>query len=350
MDITEKSESRGGTFMRKVWKQPLFLIGFLFIAGMLMTSFAYSWITDNEIKKVYYLYEDGRLVDGAPIEPRPGLPFGTDALGLDIFAKIIIGAKFTILAALAVAALRVFIALPFGFLVGTYFRKQKKYFNGLIDSFHYVPLTIIAYYLLRPVLMEPMEGFQTSMIERVIMEVLILALLTVPIIISLIGNESSLIYQRDFVVCAKSLGASNWRIIRKHIYPSLREKLFVIFGQQVMQTLIILSHLGLLKLFLGGTHVTFGIMPDPPTSITQEWSGLIGDSFRYLRSAPWIPLTPILCFAATMLAVALMIEGYVRATTGRSHYLKKPIRTKARKEKPKTKQIIPEDLQWFKQS
>ena len=323
--------------MKNVFKQPLFLIGFFFIAVMIAASFSYSFIWGNEIRKLYYVYENGKLLEGAPLSPRWSYPLGTDALGYDLLGKILIGAKYTILASIAVAALRVFIAMPFGFLLGTLFHKQKKYINGLIDSFHYVPLTIIAYYILRPILWEPYEGFQTSLAERLIIEVVLLALLTFPVIVVLIGNEASLIYKQEFVLCAKTLGAGPIRLMTKHVYPILREKLFVIFGQEMMQTLIILSHLGLLKLFLGGTNIDYSRMPDPPQSISYEWSGLIGDSFRYIQTAPWIPLTPIFCFAATMLAVALMIEGYVRATSGKSHYFKNP-----RKRKPEnngTKEI-----------
>jgi peptide/nickel transport system permease protein len=332
--------------MRTVWKQPLFLTGLTFLVLMLTASFGYTVFFDDKIRQMFYLREGGRLIDGSPLPPMWKFPLGTDSLGFDMLGKILIGAKYTILAAIAVAALRVFIAIPFGFLLGTLFRKQKKYVNGLIDSFHYVPLTIIAFYILRPILMEPVEGFQTSFFERLVIEVVILAVLTVPIIVSLIGNETSLLYKQEYILGAKTLGASNFRIIRKHIYPAMREKLFVVFGQQVMQTLIILSHLGLLHLFLGGTHINYSRVPDPPTSLSNEWSGLIGDSFRYLETAPWLPLAPILCFAATMLAVALMIEGYVRATSGRSHYFK---RSKEMKEYKKDKLDYKPNQEDFKQ-
>ncbi|WP_064092003.1 ABC transporter permease [Rossellomorea aquimaris] len=333
--------------MKNVFKQPLFLIGFLFITLMLVASFTYTFIWGIDIRKLYYIYENGKLVEGAPLSPRWSFPFGTDQLGYDLLGKILIGAKYTILATIAVAALRVLIALPFGFLLGTFFSKQKNYINGLIDSFHYVPLTIIAYYILRPVLWEPFEGFQTSLAERLIVEVLILSLLTVPVIVVLIGNEASLIHKQEFVLSAKTLGAGPFRIIRKHIYPVLREKLFIIFGQEMMQTLIILSHLGLLRLFLGGTNIDYSGMADPPRSISYEWSGLIGDAFRYIQTAPWIPLTPILFFAATILSVAFMIEGYVRATSGRSHYFKKPRKmNRTNINKKELYQPTPEDFEY----
>ncbi|PFA70482.1 peptide ABC transporter permease [Bacillus sp. AFS015802] len=308
---------------RSVWRNPFFLIGFTFMILMLVSSFVYSIVWGNEVRRLYFLSVEGKVVESSPISPKWSFPFGTDALGLDMLGKIIIGAKYTILTALVIAFLRVFLAIPLGLILGTFLMKYKKYINGWIDSFHYIPLTILAYFLLFPVLWEPFEGFSTSIVERFVIEILILSLLIVPILSALLGNEVSLLYKQEFIMSAKTLGAGRWRIIFKHILPSMKEKLVILLGQQFMQTLIIFIHLGLLTLFLGGTDVDYQLVNDPPRSITYEWSGLIGDSFRYLQGAPWIPLTPILFFSATMLSVSLMIEGYVQVTSGQSHYKKK---------------------------
>ncbi|BCB05396.1 ABC transporter permease [Bacillus sp. KH172YL63] len=308
---------------KSVWKNPFFLIGFTFITVMVLASFAYSFVWGNEVRRLYFLSVDGVVVESSPISPKWSFPFGTDALGLDMLGKILIGAKYTILTALVIAFLRVCLAIPIGLIFGTFLLKYKKYINGWIDSFHYIPLTILAYFLLEPILWEPFDGFTTTIVERFILEILLLTILIVPILSALIGNEVSLIYKQEFILSAKTLGAGKWRIILKHILPSMKEKLVIMFGQQFMQTLIIFIHLGLLTLFLGGTDVDYQLVNDPPRSITYEWSGLIGDSFRYLQGAPWIPLTPILFFTATMLSVSLMIEGYVQATSGHSYYKKK---------------------------
>ncbi|MGV3463979.1 MAG: ABC transporter permease [Heyndrickxia sp.] len=325
--------------MKSPWKNPLFLIGFIFIAGLLLASFLYSDISHNHVRQFRMLYDaHGNMIEASPISPKWNIPFGTDRMGFDMFTKVLIGAKFTILGAMAVAVVRMMFAVPMGLLLGTYFRKQKKYISGLVDSFHFIPLSVIAVYILSPVLLEPQEGFHSTIFERMVMEIILLALLTVPVIAVLIGNEASKAFQEEFVTCSRTLGASKFRLIRKHIFPALREKIFVIFGQQVMQSLIILSHLGLFQLFFGGTRIhSDGLSSDPPTSITNEWSGMIGDSFRYLHAAIWVPLTPIFCFVVSMLAISFMIEGYVQATTGYSYYFKR----KKRKHEIKTMESVP---------
>ncbi|MGR3765813.1 ABC transporter permease [Rossellomorea sp. NS-SX7] len=308
---------------RSVWKNPFFMTGFLYLVVLILASFLYSLLWGDEVRRLYFISENGFPVEAAPISPKWAYPFGTDPLGLDMLGKILIGAKYTLLTAFVIAFLTVAVSLPIGFVLGIYLGKYRKSINGTIDSFHYLPLSILAYFLLRPVLWEPFEGFSTTMPERFIFEILVLTLLIVPIISSLLGNEISLIYKEEFILSAKVLGANKLRIILKHILPSLKEKLVVLFGQQIMQTLIIFIHLGLLQLFVGGTDVDYSVVRDPPQSMTNEWSGLIGDSFRYLQGAPWVPLTPILFFASAMFAVALMMEGYVRVTSGHSYYYKK---------------------------
>lgn len=311
--------------MIKLFKNPLFLIGFVFIFGLLTASFIYSHIVNNEVRQIYHIYgEDHELVDSAPIAPRKEALLGTDKLGYDMLSKVLIGAKFTILAALIIALLRMVISVPIGLIVGTYFTNKKKYLNSVVDAFHFIPLTIIALYLLNPVLKMQPEGFTYSFIERMGIEILVLALLAVPILSVLIGNEAGELLKSEYVNSAKTLGGTKLHIIVKHIVPIMKDRFFILFGQQFVQTLIVMAHLGLFNLYFGGTLVSFDKLgTDPPQSITNEWSGLIGGTKIFLQWAPWIPLTPIICFALTILAVTLMVEGFSNVTTGRPVYFKK---------------------------
>lgn len=306
---------------RTVWKQPYFITGFLLVAVMLIGSFVYEGVFGNVPRQTFYIEENGKPVEGNPISPRLESPvhiFGTDQHGFDLFAKIILGAKYTIIGALSVAALRMLIAVPIGLLIGTYWRKYRHAINSMLDPIHYFPITIFAVFILSPILWMPREGFTTTLIERIVIEVVILALLTSPIVISLVANETALYYSQEYILASKTLGASDGRIIVKHIVPLMREKLIVLFGQQVVETLILFTHLGLMKLFLGGTKVSYDPdMPDLPISISYEWAGLFGDTFRFLAGAPWLPLTPAFFFALLIFAVSCMLEGLSRTNDQR---------------------------------
>ncbi|EIM07424.1 oligopeptide transport system permease-like protein [Planococcus antarcticus DSM 14505] len=297
-----------------MWKQPIFIIGFSILAIFLFGSFAYEWIFGNVPRQLFFIKENGHVVEGLPISPKWAFPFGTDQFGYDMLGKIIIGAKFTIIAALAIAALRMLIAIPLGFILSTYLRRHQTWISGLIDSLHYIPLTLFAYFVLIPVLWMPEDGFSTGMWERIAIQIVIMAFLTMPIVSVLIANESALLYDKEYVLASRTLGAGRFRIIWRHLFPQMREKLAVLYGQQVIETFVILAHLGLLNLFLGGTKVSYDpLFGDPPMSIAYEWAGLFGSTFRYLLGAPWLPLTSVLFISISILSVSFMIEGYVRS-------------------------------------
>lgn len=304
--------------MKSVWKQPLFVMGFGILSFFLVGSFVFEWIFGNEPKQTLFIEENGRAVEAPPISPNLNHPLGTDVSGYDMFAKIMLGAKYTILAAMAVAALRMLIAVPLGFMLGTYLQRHRSWINGFIDPLHYVPMTIFMLIFLTPILWMPPEGFSTTIFERIVIQIVIMAFITVPIVASLIGNESNLLYHEEYILAARSLGASRRRIIIRHLFPQVREKLFVLYGQQVVESLIVFAHLGLFQLFLGGTDVDYdnGSLSDPPRSMAYEWAGLFGDSFRWLQLAPWLPLGPVICFSLVIIAISAMIEGYTRATNG----------------------------------
>jgi peptide/nickel transport system permease protein len=326
--------------MIKFLKNPLFFIGFFFIAALLSTSFIYSAVVNHEVSQVYHIFgEDNELIDSAPIAPRKEALLGTDKLGFDMLSKVLIGAKFTIIGVFVIAFLRMVISIPLGLVLAVYFPRLQKYVNSLVDAFHFIPLTVIALYLLSPVLIQPVDGFAYSLLERMSIEVIVLTFLTVPILIVLIGNETKELWKSEFVTSAKALGGTKRHIMMKHIFPLLKDRFFILFGQQFVQTLLVLAHLGLFHLYFGGTIMSHpgAVSADPPQSVTNEWSGLIGGTQIFLQWAPWIPLTPIVCIALTILAVTFMVEGYSRVTTGRPVYFKrkkKVLKTVSRDEHP----------------
>jgi peptide/nickel transport system permease protein len=303
--------------MKKLFLNPLFLIGFLFITLLLTASIFHTFVLDGVIRQTQVIYEGINPLESAPLEPSLSILFGTDSLGFHMLDKIILGAKFTITFALIIAGLRVGISLIVGMLYGTYLMRFKPYIDGVVDSFHYIPVSLLAYYMLRPVLWESPDGFLFNFPERVAIEVVVLTLVALPITSVLIGNETGSILKEEFIEGAKTLGGSKLHILKKHVRPHLAPRIAIIFGQQVISVLLIFAHLGLFNLFFGGTEVNYSKVPDPPQSFSGEWSGLIGDSFRTLRAAPWIPLTPIIFFGITILAINFMLEGFKQVVNSR---------------------------------
>ncbi|TLS38183.1 ABC transporter permease [Pseudalkalibacillus caeni] len=300
--------------IKRLLRQPLFLLGFILVSFLLIGSILYHYIGGDVLPKTELKYDsDGMLVGKPPFTPLETKPLGTDNYGYHLWEQILIGAKYTIGAALIIAVLRVLLSFVFGVVSGTYFKKGMEKLSGLIDSIQYVPISLLAYFLLLTVLNEngAIGAFEYSFAERVVFQIVLLTVIAIPSTTLLISNETNSVWKKEFIESARTIGGNRFHILIKHILPHLYPRLTIVFIQQVVSALLLLLHLGLLKLFFGGTNIQFGITGNAEDflSTTYEWSGLIGSTWRYLTITPWVPLSPIAFFAVTILGFNLMLQA-----------------------------------------
>jgi peptide/nickel transport system permease protein len=285
------------------------LIGSSFIIGILLASCINGVFFDGEIKQTQAIYVDAFPVDAAPFKPSLNFLLGTDTNGRHLLHVIVEGAKYTVGLGLLIALLRMVISFVLGVIYAFYLQRFQRILSALSNAFQFVPVVLLAYFLLRPVLNQAFEGFQYSFATRVWYEIILLTLLALPTVSLVIGNEITLILKREYIQSAKTLGANRFFILRKHVIIHLYQRLIMIFTQQVIQVLLIMAHLGLFELYFGGTKIDYSIMQAAPITTTYEWSGLIGDYFDLFIVYPWIPLAPIGAFTLTILALNLIVKG-----------------------------------------
>ncbi|SER04568.1 peptide/nickel transport system permease protein [Virgibacillus subterraneus] len=294
----------------KNWK---FAVGSLFFIVLISYSAIYSITTDNHIDKTRIVYEnDGVTIQSTPPHPPPD-PFllGSDKLGFSISDMLVIGAKYTLIFALIIAFLRVIIGMiggvMFAFTLGP---KRQNWIEKTVDSIHFLPLSLIAYLLLRPILMEQFNGFAYSFTERIIYEIIILTILVVPLTSVLSGNEMKRVLNAEFIKSARVLGGGRFHIFWRHVLPHIGPRMTILFGQQFIQVLVIFMHLGIFNFFFGGTNISFGAVKDPPRSITYEWSGMLGSTANALSSGKyWIIAWVLIAFILSIFAMQFIIQG-----------------------------------------
>lgn len=205
---------------------------------------------------------------------------GTDNLGRDILSRIIFGARVSLLIAFAV----VFISGLVGVILGA----TSGYFGGNVD------FTIQKF-------VEVVWAFPPLLLALSIMAFLgqglgnlILALVAQRWIqyCRVTRGQSLSLKAREFVISAKSLGASHTQIIARHIIPNLIQVSLVI-GTFAMASSIIseasLSFLGL------------GVPPEIPT-----WGTMLADGRIYISTAWWLALFPGLSIFVTVLGINLL--------------------------------------------
>ncbi|MED1866023.1 hypothetical protein P4V41_21460 [Fictibacillus nanhaiensis] len=298
----------------KLVKQPQFVIGFLFILSLLFLSFYWPSLFNvnkaESLKLMEFMYdENGAITGSIPFSPSEVPPFGTDVTGRQLFYQILDGAKYTLIITFGVAFFRIFLSVVITLINP---KANYSFLNDLVSATLTIPTTILAYIFMTSLMMkntiEPM-----GLTKLIIIQGLILVGIGIPPLISTFSGEIKSILNLDYIKNTFALGAKKPYVYYRHVLPELSTRLILLFAQQMIQVLILLAHLGVLSIFIGGAQTLmlgdiFNLTPkDIP--LAGEWSGIIGMSFTKLQTAPWAILIPLSCFAVTIFALNLIIQG-----------------------------------------
>jgi peptide/nickel transport system permease protein len=264
-------------------------------------------VNNGHIRQLRLHMDDkGNLLDAPPYPPLTVFLLGSDKYGFDFGMMMIEGAKWTIGVTLIVAIFRMIFSIFLSSFVYTLRPKIYEGVKSIFEPFSIVPQTIICFFILYSVLWEPIDGFANPFWERALFQTLIMVCVAIPNLTIHLSGEMRSVEKEDFIEAAKTLGAGRISIFFKHILPHVYEKWIILFGQQFIQSLQLLAHLGFMKLFFGGTKVPYGDPDTPPRTLSYEWSGIVGDSISYIYVHQWIILVPIGFFIATAISVALI--------------------------------------------
>ncbi|WKA56565.1 ABC transporter permease [Planococcus shixiaomingii] len=299
--------------VKRLLKNKLFLTGFSMIAGCFLVSLFYFIFFNDQIPSTSLLFSENRKPLPPPYSGSVYPPFGTDEFGRDIAFVMLVGAKYTIGAALLITMLRVVPAVFIGLFLQFFLKELKRPLKSIADSINYFPTTLLAFLLLNWATREGvfMQDAVPSFGVQVLLYIAVLSLIFIPLNSVLVANEVELIYRKEFIECSRTLGAGTWRIIFKHIRPFLIPQLFVIFIREFIQTLILMSHLGILGIFIGGTVFKKNLFDrGTASSRSGEWAGTLGMWWDYLwTSYPWMAFIPIIFLTLLILAAKAMLDS-----------------------------------------
>lgn len=304
--------------MKNALKDYRFWIGMVFIISVLLISFLFPMLFDEkttQVSKIMYS-KNGDILGAAPYSPAIEFPFGTDRQGNKMLYTVLKGSKITILTSFGIAITQLLIAGILIFMYGRLPKWIKKWSESITETSYYIPASIIAYILLMPLTKEFDFISKHGIYGTIFVQSLIIALIGVPPLLILLTKEVNEIKKKEHIEAAIAVGARGWYLFKKHIFSYLRPRIYLLFSQQVVQTLILLTHLGLLKLFLGGTDKVklYDAESIKNSSITSEWSGMIGSNIHEIMLAPWIILTPLIFFALTIIAMNLIVHSIQKNT------------------------------------
>ncbi|MBM3549693.1 MAG: ABC transporter permease [Alphaproteobacteria bacterium] len=208
--------------------------------------------------------------------------FGTDNLGRSQLSRIVYGARLSLAIGLAVVIMNAVFGVALGAASG-YFRRLDDILMRVTDALMAFPPVLLAL------------GIAAALGPSSLTAAIALAAVYIPRTARIVRASVLVVREMEYVQAALAMGASNWRILRKHVLPNCMAPLIVqltfVFAFAVV-TEATLSFLGL------------GSPPPTPT-----WGNMIAEGRQYIRDAEWITLIPGLALALTVLSLNLLGDG-----------------------------------------
>ncbi len=273
----------------------------------------YFDVLGKKVKKTNFYYDDnGAIISSSPFPPSSRAIFGVDANSNHMAFEVLSGYRMTLALIVVVAFISLLIAVIIGTVLA-YNKRNSMLYQAAINPFFYIPQSILAYILLRPVLYETIDGFENGVVFRIFYNVVILILLMTPTTIALIKETTELILEKEFIDSAFTISPSRLHIYIRHILPNMTLQYLIIFLRVLFQVLMVISHLAFFKLFFGGTDVCYGpacIIIEQP--VLPELSSLLGYHFHDLASAWWTFYAPLSAIIYMMILTQLTVRGLNR--------------------------------------
>ncbi|MHA7136848.1 ABC transporter permease subunit [Rossellomorea arthrocnemi] len=301
--------------LKKLMKNPSFIMGFIFLFGMFASSLVYYVGWGDEVPKLDLLKNEKGNLLSPPYSPVEYPPLGTDNFNRNIFLLIIVGAKYTIGAALVITLCRVFPSVLLGMVLHFYLKPFRRIIDNIVDAANYFPPTLLSFLLLNWMMLEgPLynpEGFPYDFTDKTIFYLIILIVISLPSLTLLFANENDRIMSQEFIDSAKVLGATKRHYIRNHIRPFILPQILLVSIREFMIIMLLIAHLGVLNIYIGGSSLEVDLFDNPfLASLSHEWSGLLGGWWQFLWTTyPWISFIPVVFFTLTILSAKLMLIG-----------------------------------------
>lgn len=205
---------------------------------------------------------------------------GTDALGRDMYARILYGGRVSILLALVAAFFSLVIGLGVGIFSGFYRGKVDIFFTVLSNIFQGIPGSCF---------MIAIAGILGPSIYSLIVALVITSWAGFS---RIVRAEVLQVKEEPFIEGLRCLGCGDGRLIIMHILPNIINKLLAFFTIRIGKGILSIAGMS----FLG-----LGVQPPMP-----DWSVMIHDSILYYRSAPHLIIVPGMCMFLLIYSINIL--------------------------------------------
>jgi peptide/nickel transport system permease protein len=262
-------------FLRRLRANRLAMVGAVVVAILIVVALFAPIITPHDPYAID--------VEAILLPPSPSHLFGTDELGRDVFSRMVYGARVSLQVGFVAAGLATLVGVFLGALAGYYGGKVE----ALIMRFTDMMLCFPTFFLILAVI---------ALLEPSILNIMaVIGLTSWMGVARLVRAEFLTLKERDYVIAARSLGASDKRIIFRHILPN------------AMAPVLVALTLGVAGAILTESGLSFlGLGVQPPLA---SWGNILNQGKANIEIAWWLSLFPGLAILVTVLGYNLLGEG-----------------------------------------
>ena len=266
---------RGTSWARRFVRNRVAPIGLVIIAGSVLVAALAPEIVPHDIRRMNPQH--------VLAPPGGAYLFGTDEFGRDVFSRVVMGSRIS----LVVAFLSVLTALVLGTTVGL----AAGYYGGWWDGVSMRAMDIIFAFPAILLAIAIMAVLGTSLFNLVIA----IGIVYTPQFARVARAATLSVRSLEFVDAARALGLGNLRIVGRHIIPN------------VLPPLIVQISLSLSLAILSESALSFlGLGTQPPT---PSWGNMLSQGRQFLELAPWNAVFPGLAIMAVVLGFNLLGDG-----------------------------------------
>lgn len=249
--------------IKALLSRKLSALGLLIISTIILAAIFAPWITPYPPELQLF---EGLTLEGAPLPPNAQFWLGTDLLGRDLFSRLVYGAQTSLIIGVIANGTAIIIGTIVGIVAGFYRGVVGAILMRFTDLMMAFPALLLAIVL---------AAIFTPSLWIVAM---VIAMVNWVQVARVIYSETVSLAERDFIIAERSLGASHFRILLKHIAPHLIYST-IVFGTLGISTTVLLE----------ATLSFLGVGVQPPT---PSWGNIIFENQTYFATAPWLVFLP----------------------------------------------------------
>ena len=263
--------------MRRLKKNKMAVLGLIILAVIIF----FAVFAD-----VFFDYETLVIQQNASLKLQPPSVehwLGTDEVGRDILARIVHGARISLPVAFATIAIATVVGGLLGAIAGYGSRRVDDVIMRVMDIFLAIPSILLSIALV--------SAMGTSVTNMM----LAISISNIPPFARIVRSAVLTIKNEEYIEAARAIGASDKRIILKHILPNCMAPIIVQATLSIAGSILAIASLS----FIG-----LGISPPTP-----EWGSMVSTGRQYFRAAWWVCAFPGCAIMLTILSLNLLGDG-----------------------------------------